>query len=113
MEYIEVLLLDRADAYKSQYVATSDPEFLAKGIMAYKIADRFLDTIKIALTNLESKLFWRSSAKRLYENAIEACHLQRNLNDAFYFFEKSRAWPFPAHMILSLESRNTIPAHWS
>src|SRR5436190_3617424 len=91
LEYIEVLLLDRADAYKSQYVATSDPEFLAKGIMAYKIADRFLDTIKIALTNLESKLFWRSSAKRLYENAIEACHLQRNLNDAFYFFEKSRA----------------------
>ena len=91
VDYVEVLLLDRADAYKRQYLATRNPQFLVKGIMAYKIADRFLDTIKIALTDLKSKLFWRSSAKRLYENAIEACYLQNNLNDAFYFFEKSRA----------------------
>jgi CHAT domain-containing protein len=91
IDYVEVLLLDRADAYKTQYLATKNPEFLAKGITAYKIADRFLDTIKVALTDLKSKLFWRSSARRLYENAIGACYLQRNLNDAFYFFEKSRA----------------------
>ena len=39
----------------------------------------------------ESKLFWRSDSRRLYENAIEACYLQNNLDDAFYFFEKSRA----------------------
>jgi CHAT domain-containing protein len=91
IDYIEVLLLDRADAYQTQYLTTNDPEFLAKGITTYKIADRFLDTIKVALTDLKSKLFWRSSAKRLYENAIGACYLQKNLNDAFYFFEKSRA----------------------
>jgi CHAT domain-containing protein/tetratricopeptide (TPR) repeat protein len=91
VDYIEVLLLDRADAYKSQYLATNDPKFLAKGIATYKIADRFLDTIKIALTDLRSKLFWRSSAKHLYENAIEASYLQKNPSDAFYFFEKSRA----------------------
>jgi CHAT domain-containing protein/tetratricopeptide (TPR) repeat protein len=91
VDYLAVLLLDRADAYKKQYLATKNPDFLARGIKAYKIADRFLDTIKIALTDLRSKLFWRSSAKRLYENAIGACYLQKNLNDAFYFFEKSRA----------------------
>ena len=91
IDYVEILLLDRADAYKAQYLATKNPECLAKGIMGYKIADRFLDTIKIALTDVRSKLFWRSSAKRLYENAIGACYLQKNLNDAFYFFEKSRA----------------------
>jgi CHAT domain-containing protein/tetratricopeptide (TPR) repeat protein len=91
VDYLAVLLLDRADAYKKQYLATKYPEFLARAIKAYKIADRFLDTIKIALTDPRSKLFWRSSAKRLYENAIGACYLQKNLNDAFYFFEKSRA----------------------
>jgi CHAT domain-containing protein len=91
VDYLAVLLIDRADAYKKQYLATKNPDFLARGIKAYKIADRFLDTIKIALTDPRSKLFWRSSAKRLYENAIGACYLQKNLNDGFYFFEKSRS----------------------
>jgi len=91
IDYIEVLLLDRADAYRAQYLATNNREFLAKEIMTFKIADQFLDTIKVVLTDPRSKLFWRSSAKRLYENAIGACYLQKNLNDAFYFFEKSRA----------------------
>ncbi|MGZ8558836.1 MAG: CHAT domain-containing protein, partial [Chitinophagaceae bacterium] len=32
-----------------------------------------------------------SDSRRLYEHAIEACYLQGNTADAFYFFEKSRA----------------------
>jgi CHAT domain-containing protein len=42
-------------------------------------------------TELQSKLLWRSDSRRLYENAVEACYLQGNTDDALYFFEKSRA----------------------
>jgi CHAT domain-containing protein len=91
IEYVEELLIDRADAYKKQFEKIVDPRVLKQAIQAYKIADKFLDTIKALITDPKSKLFWRSSAKRLYENAIQACYIQKNPTDAFYFFEKSRA----------------------
>jgi len=91
LEYISSLLMDKADAYKKQSAIMGEARFLTKAIKVYKIADQFLDTIKNLVSDLKSKLFWRSAARRLYENAIQACYLQNNTADAFYFFEKSRA----------------------
>ena len=50
-----------------------------------------LDRIKAEQSDMQSKLFWRIDSRRLYEHAIEACYAYGNLDDAFYFFEKSRA----------------------
>jgi CHAT domain-containing protein len=91
IDYVEELLIDRADSYRKQFEETKTPNTLNQAIQAYKIADKFLDTIKTLITDPKSKLFWRSSAKRLYENAIQVCYIQNNPTDAFYFFEKSRA----------------------
>lgn len=89
--YLTSLIIDEADAYRNQYEFTNQSSALEKSIRIYKIADQFLDKIKLEQDDLQSKLFWRSDSKRLYENAITACYLNNNPNDAFYFFERSRS----------------------
>ncbi len=39
----------------------------------------------------ESKLFWRSLASEIYIIALDACYASNNLEDAFFFMEKSKA----------------------
>jgi CHAT domain-containing protein len=47
--------------------------------------------MKAGQTEIGSKLFWRNGAHRFYEFAINACFMLGNKEDAFYFFERSRA----------------------
>jgi CHAT domain-containing protein len=89
--YLTSLVIDKGDAFRKKYEATKQAGVVAEAIRIYKTADQFLDRIKAEHTELESKLFWRSDTRRLYESAIEACYLSGNPNDAFYFFERSRA----------------------
>jgi CHAT domain-containing protein len=91
LDYVSTLIIDKGNAFQHQYFVTQNKGVLVQALKTYRAAEQFLDTIKSKLTDLKSKLFWRRSAKRLYENAIEACYLQNNTIDAFYFFEKSRA----------------------
>jgi len=90
-DYVTSLVLNKADAYLSQYENSNDKTKLAQAIRMYKVSDRLFDRIKFGQTDLEARLFWRSITRRLYEHAIKACYLQNNPSDAFYFFEKSRA----------------------
>lgn len=91
MHYITSLVIDKGDAYRQQYISTKQTNALREAIRIYKAADQLLNRVKAGLSDLKSKLFWRSDSRRLYENAIEACYLRNNADDAFYFFEKSRA----------------------
>ncbi len=90
-EYLFNLVLDKAEAFLIKYNQTNNPTDLKSALSIYKAADHLMDKIKIAQTNVSSKLFWRSNTRRLYENAIKSCYLADNMEDAFYFFEKSRA----------------------
>jgi len=85
------LVLNKADGYLERYSYNKDPKALQASFDVYKTADRLLNEIKVQQGDLESKLFWRRYSRRLYERAIEASYFLGNLNDAFYFFEKSRA----------------------
>jgi len=91
IHYLTDLLIDKGDALLQQYGDSKKIGFLNKAVEVYKATDHLLDRIKSEQTELESKLFWRQDSRRLYEHAIEACYLQSNYSDAFYFFEKSRA----------------------
>jgi tetratricopeptide (TPR) repeat protein len=91
VDFVSTLLIDKGDALKKIYTVTGKANSLQKAIQTYKRADVFLDAIKNGIIDLQSKLFWRRDARRLYENAIQACFMQQNVGDAFYFFEKSRA----------------------
>jgi CHAT domain-containing protein len=61
----------------------------------------------------QSKLYWRNERTRMYEEAIETCYLLNDKENAFYFFEKSRAAllneklnELTAKKYLSFEDRN-------
>jgi CHAT domain-containing protein len=86
------LTTDKGDAYLQQYYYTKSPIFLKKALSVYKKADLFLAKIKTEQQlPLGSSLVWRNTTRNLYEHAIEACYANNNIEDAFYFFEKSRA----------------------
>jgi CHAT domain-containing protein len=89
--YVTGLLIDKGDAYIQQYKITGKIALLNQAVWVYRVVDQLLDRIKFQQTELQSKLFWRKDSRRLYEHAIDACYLQGNTSDAFYFFEKSRA----------------------
>ena len=85
------VVLNKADGYLERYSYNKDPKALQASFDVYKTADRMLNEMKVQLGDDESKLFWRRYSRRLYERAIEASYFLGNYNDAFYFFEKSRA----------------------
>ncbi len=89
--YLTDLLINKADAYAEQYLQSGQLKFLGKAIHVYKTTDLLLDRIKEGQSAQQSKLFWRSDNRRLYEHAIEACYKYGNINDAFHFFERGRA----------------------
>ena len=89
--YLSDLLLNKGDVLIGQYKGSGENNLLNAAIKTYKLTDRLLDKIKYQQTEIQSKLLWRSDSRRLYEHAIDACYLQMNYSDAFYFFEKSRA----------------------
>ena len=90
--YLTALMLDRGDAWLQQYKTTHQYLDLRQAIDVYKAADKVLDKFKSEQADITSRLFWRSDSRRLYEHAIEASYLDnKNMADAFYFFEKSRS----------------------
>jgi len=91
VQYLIDLLIDKGTVTFEQYKTNHSPTTIRQAIRTFKIADQLLDRIKGEQSDLVSKLFWRADTRRLYEKAIEACHIYQNADDAFYFFEKSRA----------------------
>ena len=89
--YLTSLLINKGDAYRKQYNDKFQKSAIKKAVNIYKVTDQMLNRIRAEQTELESKLFWRRDSRRLYENAIEACYVEGNTTDAFYFFERSRA----------------------
>jgi CHAT domain-containing protein/predicted negative regulator of RcsB-dependent stress response len=85
------LVIDKGNAFLEKYKQHKKPADVREAIRIYKVADKLLVLIRANHFDLQSKLFWRSQSRRLYEQAIESCHLSGDANEAFYFFEKSRA----------------------
>lgn len=91
VHYLTGLLIEQGNAWRKKYERTHNGDDLHNAIEIYKDADRLVNRLKGEQANLNSKLFWRSNSHGLYEHALEACYTSGNMEDAFYFFEKSRA----------------------
>ncbi|HLY71696.1 MAG TPA: CHAT domain-containing tetratricopeptide repeat protein [Puia sp.] len=89
--YLTNNLIDKGDAFRYQYEITGQTNAIKEAVHTYKTTDGLLDRIKLEQSDIESKLFWRSDSRRVYEHAIDACYSYNNFEDAFYFLEKSRA----------------------
>ena len=57
----------------------------------YRSGDALLDGLRNDHGGEATKLFWRQKALPFYEAAIRTSHLAGRPDDAFYFFEKSKA----------------------
>src|SRR5579863_2906456 len=91
IDYVTRLVNSKGDAYMQKYQSSRDIHDLSHSIRVYQVMDSLLDRIKTEQIEIESKLFWRNTTRQMYEHAIEACYLAGDLENAFYFFEKSRA----------------------
>lgn len=89
--YLASLVIDKGDALREKYRVTRQPDAARAALKVYQAADALFNRISIEQSDLESKLFWRTDSRRLYEHAIDASYIQHDINSAFYFFEKSRA----------------------
>jgi hypothetical protein len=90
-EYVVALVLDKADANLILYKEKGGETQLKVCLDAYRTADLIMDKLKQGQFEIQSKLSWRKNIRRLYEHAIEASWLDKNTEQGFYFFEKSRA----------------------
>ncbi|MEO6228709.1 MAG: CHAT domain-containing protein [Ferruginibacter sp.] len=89
--YLTGMAIDNADAYFKIYKIAGNKKMLDKAIYSYEILDQYFEKLKISQVELQSKLFWKTSTRHLYEGAIEACYAKKDAGKAFYFFEKSRS----------------------
>jgi CHAT domain-containing protein len=89
--YLTDLLLNKGRIILQKYNSSKQKKDIVDAVRFYKITDQIFDRIKTGQSEEKSKLFWRNAVRELYENAIEACYKLGNTEDAFYFFEKSRA----------------------
>lgn len=91
IRYLVSILIKKGEMHIKRFKETNASKDIQEAIRIFKLMDQVLDKIKAGQSEIESKLFWRTDTRILYEHAIEACYLAGKWEDAFYFFEKSRA----------------------
>ena len=84
-------LQDKGDTWFDYYKETLKPEHLKIALNTYLTADKLVDIMRFEQTGVSSKLYWRNQTHYLYKKAIETCFLLKDNENAFYFFEKSKA----------------------
>ncbi|WP_080239368.1 CHAT domain-containing protein [Spirosoma rigui] len=86
------LLQDKADTWLSYARTTgNNRKHLQHALETYRLADQMIDYMRWDQSAQESKLYWRQKTRGIYERAIETCYRLGDTDQAFHFFEKSRA----------------------
>ncbi|GAB3901924.1 CHAT domain-containing protein [Larkinella knui] len=92
-EYLLSLILNQADTWLDY--AKNQPEnqlkHLQEALKQYQIADQIIDVMRFEQSGQQSKLYWRQKTHSMYERAIETAYRLNDAEQAFHFFEKSRA----------------------
>ncbi|HZG23944.1 MAG TPA: hypothetical protein VEZ17_05160, partial [Chitinophagaceae bacterium] len=91
VKYLIELFMDKGEAFFKEYQATGKMTALDDAIRIYHLTDLLIERTKESQSEMKSKLFWRKHTHRFYERAIAASVSANRVNDAFYFFERSRS----------------------
>jgi CHAT domain-containing protein/Tfp pilus assembly protein PilF len=109
-----ILLANKGECLLNLYEKECRKPVLNAALETFLLADKTVDMMRWNQYGQQSKLFWRSKTKHMYENAIEVCYLLNNAKQAYYFFEKSRAVLLNDQLsnstpwkLVSLEDRNS------
>lgn len=107
-EVLFTLLRDKASTWLDSAKAVNNPRCLRYALQTYEVADRLIDYMRWDHTADQSKLFWRGKTRGIYERAIQTCVLLNDTEQAFRFFEKSRA-VLLADKLNELGARQQLP----
>ena len=91
VNYLLNMIIDKAALFLFWGKQSGDLNKIKYAVSIYKTADKLMIKVKAEQEDQQSKLFWRSEIRKLYEHGIEATGLIKDFESAFYFFEKSRA----------------------
>lgn len=103
-EYLLTLIQDKADTWLDWGKTTQNRTYLRHALETYQLADQMIDFMRWEHTGTGSKLYWRQKTRGLYERAIETCYRLNDTEQAYRFFEKSRA-------VLLTDKLNELGAH--
>lgn len=90
-EFVLTLMQDKADTWLDFATATNNRQYLQHALDTYLVADQMIDYMRWEHREDQSKLFWRTKTRAIYEKAIETCWRLGSTDAAFRFLEKSRA----------------------
>jgi|GEM_PF-1179651 len=85
------LLSSKARTFRLLYIQSPNKSFLKSALDHYHLANQLVDIMRYGHTAHDSKLFWREKTRSIYEEAMEVCYLLNDLEQAFYFAEKSKS----------------------
>src|SRR5690606_17512671 len=89
--FVAALLENKGESLLMAYKHSGNRDYLTYALNSFLAADKVIDQMRLKQVNENSKLFWREKTRRMYEHAVETCHLLNDVDNAFYFLEKSRA----------------------
>jgi CHAT domain-containing protein len=86
-----VYFSDKANALRQLYEKEKKSDYLNKALELYKLGDILIDQLRKEHSDEDTKLFWRKEVIPFYEEAIAICYQLKETQQAFFFFEKSKA----------------------
>ncbi len=94
LEYRDLLftlLFGKVSLLLQLYKETAQHVYLKSCLQTASIADTLITKTRHESLSESSKLYWRDETREFFDNAIEACYNAKDVNNAFYFMERSRA----------------------
>ncbi|MCB0644439.1 MAG: CHAT domain-containing protein, partial [Phaeodactylibacter sp.] len=90
-EHLLNYLTDRGKALFACYQQTGESTYLQQALTNYHQADELIDWMRYEHSARGSKLYWREVTRPMFEQALEVCFELQDLEQSFYFMEKSKA----------------------
>lgn len=103
-EYFLSIIQDKADTWLDWGKTAGRRDYLQHALKTYQLADQMIDFMRWEHIGTGSKLYWRQKTRGLYERAIETCYRLGDTEQAYRFFEKSRA-------VMLTDKLNELGAH--
>ena len=85
------ILLLKSEFWIKKYNAQPKIEYLDNSISNLHLTDNLFDLLVNVNTEHFSKYIWREKAQELYKTALEICKESNQMEDYFFFIEKSKA----------------------
>ena len=107
-ESLLTYLGDKAKGWQAYYTADKKPQHLQRALATLQLADYLIDLMRLEHTAEESKLIWRRKVHRIYEQALAISYELSDMDQAFYFLEKSKSILL-LDGLMAADARQVIP----